>query len=264
MQWKGDGDRDLIKPAIAINLSVLDSAKQSKRVKKVVLTSSVGAAYDRHARADQHPAGFKWGEETWNPLTYEQAMELDERLIAEGGNDLRLKLEIYGASKKLAERAAWDWVAKEKPSFGFTTIHPAVVYGPNPLLNSKLEGTSQLIWMDVNKRPLSKPSFNRSGIVDVFDTAHIHIKALLHPITDGRRLFACQGQPTSFQMAKAALAARPHLQAPIEDTIDIDEELQKTWIPFDCQPTEDLLNFKFRSLEDAMGDFIDFVHSIKD
>ena len=34
------------------------------------------------------------------------------------------------ASKALAERALWDWVKENKPSFSVSTILPAVVLGP--------------------------------------------------------------------------------------------------------------------------------------
>ena len=39
----------------------------------------------------------------------------------------------YRASKTFAERAAWDFVKNEKPSFDIATINPPMVFGPvNP------------------------------------------------------------------------------------------------------------------------------------
>lgn len=37
---------------------------------------------------------------------------------------------MYAASKALAERAAWDFVEKEKPSFDLSVINPVYNFGP--------------------------------------------------------------------------------------------------------------------------------------
>lgn len=37
---------------------------------------------------------------------------------------------VYCASKIIAERAAWDFIEKEKPSFDFATVLPAFNFGP--------------------------------------------------------------------------------------------------------------------------------------
>jgi len=36
----------------------------------------------------------------------------------------------YRASKTFAEKAAWDFVEKEKPNFTLSTINPPMVFGP--------------------------------------------------------------------------------------------------------------------------------------
>ena len=38
--------------------------------------------------------------------------------------------EAYRASKVKAERAAWEFVEKEKPQFDIVTIMPPLVFGP--------------------------------------------------------------------------------------------------------------------------------------
>lgn len=37
---------------------------------------------------------------------------------------------VYAASKTLAERAAWDFIEKEKPPFDLTAILPVFNFGP--------------------------------------------------------------------------------------------------------------------------------------
>jgi hypothetical protein len=36
----------------------------------------------------------------------------------------------YRASKTFAEKAAWDFLEKEKPNFSVATINPPMVFGP--------------------------------------------------------------------------------------------------------------------------------------
>lgn len=38
---------------------------------------------------------------------------------------------VYGASKVAAEKAAWKWVADNKPHFGFSTALPNANHGPS-------------------------------------------------------------------------------------------------------------------------------------
>ena len=52
----------------------------------------------------------------WNPVTLEGAQK-------DPANGYRL-------SKKLAEKAAWDYVENEKPKFDLVTINPPCVVGP--------------------------------------------------------------------------------------------------------------------------------------
>ena len=37
---------------------------------------------------------------------------------------------VNSASKAFAEKAAWDFVEKEKPNFSLSTIQPSLVFGP--------------------------------------------------------------------------------------------------------------------------------------
>lgn len=39
------------------------------------------------------------------------------------------KWAVYGASKTEAEKAAWKFVEEEKPTFDFSVVMPAVVFG---------------------------------------------------------------------------------------------------------------------------------------
>lgn len=87
--------------------------KSAPTVKRVVITSSFASIVN----ADK---GFwpehTYSEEDWNPITQEQATVSP--------------IHGYRASKTFAEKAAWDFLEKEKPNFTLATINPPMVFGP--------------------------------------------------------------------------------------------------------------------------------------
>lgn len=105
-----DAENEVVKPAIAGTVSALKAAhKYGKNIKSFVLTSSTVAMGDFFG-------GKYIDETTWNSVTYEQAISIP------GAG--------YPGSKKFAEKAAWDFISKEKPAFSFTTINPVLIFGP--------------------------------------------------------------------------------------------------------------------------------------
>ena len=85
-------------------------------MKRVVITSSFASILD----IDQGTrSGYTYTENDWNPVTYETASKQD----TDGS-------VAYSASKTFAEKAAFDFVKKNKPNFNISTICPPMVYGP--------------------------------------------------------------------------------------------------------------------------------------
>ena len=110
-----DNGRDLLNPAVKGTISVLEAVKKNApQVKRVVMTSSFAAILDP---TQGNRPGYTYSEKDWNPVTYEQAKTGDGATA-------------YCASKTLAEKAAWDFVEKEKPNFDIATICPPMIYGP--------------------------------------------------------------------------------------------------------------------------------------
>jgi len=62
--------------------------------------------------------GYTYTSQDWNPSTEEDA-------IKTGGAGAF----SYSVSKKLAEKAAFDFVEKEKPGFKIATFNPPMIYG---------------------------------------------------------------------------------------------------------------------------------------
>ncbi|MCJ1277451.1 methylglyoxal reductase (NADPH-dependent) gre2 [Puttea exsequens] len=110
-----DNERDLLNPAVKGTTQILHAvAKHAPQVKRITITSSFAAIVDK---AKGNRPGYTYSETDWNPVTYEEAK------VGDGST-------AYCASKTFAEKAAWEFVQKEKPNFDISTINPPMVYGP--------------------------------------------------------------------------------------------------------------------------------------
>jgi nucleoside-diphosphate-sugar epimerase len=94
-------------------------------VKRVVITSSFAAIINP---SKGNWPGHEYSEEDFNPMTQQDALESPTA--------------GYRASKTFAEKAAWDFVEKEKPNFTISTINPPLVFGPivSSMHSCRLEG----------------------------------------------------------------------------------------------------------------------------
>lgn len=70
-------------------------------------------------------------EEDWSPITYDFAVQVKNPGIAYSAfSCLSVEFDaqplvLAGASKKLAEEAAWKYVEEEKPSYAVVTLLPS-------------------------------------------------------------------------------------------------------------------------------------------
>eukprot|EP00026_Physarum_polycephalum_P013351 Phypoly_transcript_13744.p1 GENE.Phypoly_transcript_13744~~Phypoly_transcript_13744.p1 ORF type:complete len:332 (+),score=74.65 Phypoly_transcript_13744:21-1016(+) len=103
---------DLVDPAVKGTVGMLESALKVPTVKRVVITSSFAAISD-----STKDSSHVYTEADWNPITQEQAENGDARAG-------------YVGSKKLAEKAAHDFIQAKKPHFDIVTINPPLIYGP--------------------------------------------------------------------------------------------------------------------------------------
>lgn len=152
---------DLIRPARDGALRVLRAAKQAG-VARVVMTSS-GAAVAYGVRG---PMPERFTEADWTDTSH------------------TADCSPYVASKAIAERAAWDFVAGEGRGIELTTIQPVAVFGP---IRSAQVRTS----VDIVARLLDGrlPLLPNAGIqiVDVRDVSATHVAAMNDPATVGER-----------------------------------------------------------------------------
>lgn len=127
-------------------------------------------------------------ESDWNPLTAEKALEN--------------ALFGYQASKKFAEKAAWDFIPSRVAEKGITlvTICPPLIFGPvHPAsgitIEAPNESSSQLLQAINNA---GEPAPTRMPVfADVRDVAKAHIEALDHDRVPGsERFLVCGGKFT--------------------------------------------------------------------
>ncbi|CAK7900707.1 putative NADPH-dependent methylglyoxal reductase Grp2p [[Candida] anglica] len=168
-----DVEKDLLFPAINGTKNVLAAIKNvSPQITRVVITSSIAAIMN-----PDHDPTIMVDESTWNPTTWELA-----KINGCFG---------YFASKKFAERAAWEFLESERPNFTLTTINPAFVFGPQAFdseVTSKLNLSNAII-SDLLKIKPGEPVPDKSDpSIDVRDVATAHIIAIEKIEAIGKRI----------------------------------------------------------------------------
>jgi dihydroflavonol-4-reductase len=161
-------ENDLIVPARDGTLRVLRAARDAG-VERVVMTSSFAAiGYGRHA------PGRRYTEVDW---TDADAPNLP-----------------YIRSKTIAERAAWDFMAKSGGDLELSVINPVGIFGP--VLGRDISASIGIIKAMLEGKMPGLPDVY-FGVVDVRDAADLHIRAMASPAAAGKRFLAVAGPALS-------------------------------------------------------------------
>ena len=171
---------DMMKPAIDGVLRVLRAARDAG-VRRVVYTSTCGAIYYGHP-----PQTTSFDETYWT-------------------NTDSAAMSLYVRSKALAERAAWDFMAREGGSMEFTTVNPAGIFGP--ALGPDYSESLTLIKQLVEGSMPAVPDLWLC-IVDVRDVADLHLRAMTAPEAAGQRFIASEGDSHSLREVARVLRER--------------------------------------------------------
>jgi nucleoside-diphosphate-sugar epimerase len=171
---------EMIVPARDGTLRVLRAAREAS-VKRVVLTSSFTAIGYGHP-----PRQPPFDETVWTDLR---------------GDDVL----AYARSKTLAERAAWDFVAKEGRGLELSVVCPVLVLGP--LLTPDFSPSIALVQRLLEGAIPGCPRLYM-GIVDVRDVADLHVRAMTDPAAKGERFLAVAGDFMSVRDIGGVLKAR--------------------------------------------------------
>ncbi|EKG11429.1 Beta-lactamase-like protein [Macrophomina phaseolina MS6] len=168
-----DVQKEVLDPAIIGTVGLLSSVKQfAPTVKRVVVLSSFAAMVDL-AKGDWPSHTYTAAD--WNPITPEEA--------------LQDAVAAYRGSKTFAERAAWEFVEREKPGFSLTTLNPPFVFGPVVHYLSGLDAlnNSNRRFVGFLNGMLLPTTFY--AWLDVRDMALGHVRAMEDPAAAGERIF---------------------------------------------------------------------------
>jgi len=152
-------------PAREGALRVLRAARAAG-VKRVVLTSSFAAIGYGHP-----PQAEPFNETYWTDPQGDDVLP-------------------YAKSKTLAERAAWDFIAREGGPLELAVVNPVGVFGP--VLGADYATSILLVQRMMDGAMPGCPRL-QFGVVDVRDVAGLHLLAMTHPAAGGERFLALAG-----------------------------------------------------------------------
>ncbi|RDW68007.1 hypothetical protein BP6252_09403 [Coleophoma cylindrospora] len=237
--------KDLLDPAMNGTLSILRATQKSApTVKTVVLTSSFAAVSNFAKGAwPEHT----YTEDEWNPMTVEDALSNPAR--------------GYTGSKALAEKAAWDFMQKEKPSFTLTTILPTLVFGPIfPGLHSlESMNTSNALMYGITKGMAKQkiPDLGGYCFVDVREVALGHVRAMELPTAANQRFLFSAGQYNNRLIVNIIRENFPEYHAVLPDsTVEGGDFPAGGTFQIGNAKSKEILGIQYRSLEDTVVDTV--------
>lgn len=241
-----DNEDAYLKPAVNGTVNMLKGIKaNAPKVKAVVVTSSFVAVMNLMEPSLVHT------EETWNPLTWDQAK--DNEAYA------------YSASKKYAEQAAWDFVKNEKPNFTLTTLTPPYIFGPQTFEESLALGTLNTSAEILNSMLKTTPAqdgtvFEGNTILaaDVRDVAKFHLLPLTDPAKyNGKRLFVVSSAFSEQKILNIIHKNFPQLDGKISRGVpEAEAELDSKLAKYDNSKTVALTGETFIPFEKTVVDSI--------
>ena len=153
-------EQELIRPAVQGTLRVLRAAVAAN-VERFVQTSSTAAVFYGHSR------------ERAAPFTEDDWTNVDDPAVT-----------AYSKSKTLAERAAREFMARERPSLHYSSVNPSLVVGP--ALDRDIGTSAEIVQMFLKGKYPGAPRMS-IPVVDVRDVARMHRLALETSAPSGGR-----------------------------------------------------------------------------
>ncbi|CAE6469390.1 unnamed protein product [Rhizoctonia solani] len=245
--YDSEDPKDIIDPALRGTTGILESVnRHGSTVKRVVITSSVASITDGlyHLKIP----GTIYTEDDWNTLSIKE--------IEEKGKDAS-GTEKYCASKVLAEKAAWEFVEKTKPTWDLATCCPSLVLGPilhqvpDPsALNTSIATLYNFLHNkeSITKEMLLMPNFN---FVHVRDVALAHVRALEVQEAGGQRFITSSG-PFCWQDALDVLDLPPGFPRGISGS-----GKALNHIVFSHAKAKKMLGVEFKGIQDCVRDTIE-------
>jgi nucleoside-diphosphate-sugar epimerase len=237
-----DPKKDLLDPAIFGTTGILKAIKKNApTVKRVVITSSFAAIVTLKAHAKTYD------ESVWNNVTWDEALHTDAHTA-------------WRSSKTFAEKAAWEFVEKEKPNFQISTINPPLVFGPVVHYFNSLDSinTSNERVRDMIQGKM-KDKLSPTGIfiwVDARDVALAHVRAIEVPEAAGKRFFCTAGFYSNAEIADVIKKNFPDLKDKLPASYESDLDMNKKPFEINNSRSKQVLGLKYRSIEESITDTV--------
>jgi len=154
---------------------------RTNSIRRFVLTSSSTAA-----RQPRPNVPFRVDSSSWNDAIVDKAWEPPPY-------DQSRSRVVYGASKLVEERELWSFVENQKPGFVVNAVLPNFnieeILSPDPPKSSSSGWVKGLYDGDEGDTKYMR-GFAAQYMVDVKDTARLHVAALMFDDVKSERLFA--------------------------------------------------------------------------
>lgn len=243
---KAKDPQELIVPAVQGTLSVLQSAlKYGDKVQRVVVTASCASVLT----ASPTPRTFS--EANWNEHSIKECE-------TKGPN--AAPVDMYRASKTLAERAAWRFMEdnKDKLKFDLVVLNPPFVWGPFLHEVDKPENlnTSMLDWYNTvvkGTRPEEQLTSISSCYVDVRDLGVAHVLALQKAEAGGERIIVSTGEWNWQDWINAARKVEPSFPP---GKTSYDPKQAEYLVHYDTSKCARIFGLKLRGLDEIAADIV--------
>ncbi|KAM9904346.1 hypothetical protein OXX79_002805 [Metschnikowia pulcherrima] len=246
-----DIEQELLKPAINGTKNALSAIQAyGPQIKNVVVTSSYSAILTASKQSDP---SFVATEESWNPITWEEA-----KTDPQSG---------YNASKTFAEKALWDFVKTEKPNFKVNVVNPVYVFGPQAFdaeVKGELNFSAEIINKLLKLKPDSDVPSDQGGFVDVRDVAKAHLAAFEKGFSN-ERLFMVSERFAGQDLLDILNENFPSLKGKIPvGKPGAGEEVKAGRCKLDNSKTRELLGFPLIDLKTCVVDSLNQIFRTRD
>lgn len=245
-----DSKKDLLDPAVIGTTGILKAIKKNaSTVKRVVITSSFASIID--SSKGNNP-GHTYTEADWNPITEDEAVQ--NAMLG------------YRASKTFAERAAWEFVEKEKPNFTLSTLCPPLVLGPIihylQSLDSLNTSNQRVLNIITGKAKDELPPTGTFIWVDVRDLALAHVRAAESEEAQGKRFFVTAGYFSNEEIADTIRDNFPELKDKLPTKGVKGGEYPPEIYKYDNSRTKLILGIEFRGLKESIIDTVKSLQAV--
>ncbi|PYH46051.1 SDR family oxidoreductase [Aspergillus saccharolyticus JOP 1030-1] len=248
----GQFEEKLLRPAVQGTTVLCEAAHQTKTVRRVVIVSSFAAVYDA-AKGPQ--PGKVYTDADWSPLGFEE------------GRDTRDVAVAYRASKVLAEKAAWEFVAIHSADFQLVTLCPGMVFGRmiHPIESlDELNASNRIVW-GVVKGGTEIPPTKAPVWVDVEDLADACLRALTLDspcLATHQRFLVTQGAYDTQEIADIVRELVPQSRSRIAIGTP-GKRIRDSHYGCDARKIQQVLGVRFRGLRESIIPLVEQLYAME-